>query len=49
MKVRGSTSELQLKLSVLSSRRGAGIHGVAVKCLDIMKNSDREGMCPECD
>ncbi len=46
MKVSGSTVELQLKLSVLSVLRDAGIRGVAVKCLDITKNSDREGRCP---
>ena len=49
MKVCGSTVELQLKLEALSARRGAGIHGVAVKCLDIMKNSESEGKCPECN
>ena len=49
MKVRGSTAELQLKLEALSAHRDAGIHGVAVKCLDIMKNSDREGKCPGCN
>ena len=48
VKVCGSTVKLQLKLLFLSARRGAGIHGVAVKCLDIMKNSVGEGMCPEC-
>ena len=40
MKVCGSTVKLQLKLVVLSARRDVGIHGVAVKCLDIMKNTD---------
>ncbi len=49
VKVRGSTPELQLKLPVLSTRREAGIHGVAVKCLDIMKTTDREGRFPECN
>ena len=48
MKYGGSTVGLQLKLEVLSSHRDAGIHGVAVKCSDIMKNSDREGKCLEC-
>ena len=48
MKSGGSTVGLQLILSDLSARRDAGIHGVAVKCLDIMKNSDREGKCLEC-
>ena len=49
VKVCGSTVKLQLKLVVLSARRDVGIHGVAVKCLDIMKNSDREGICLECN
>ena len=49
MKVHGSTVELQLILEVLSARRDAGIRRVAVKCLDMTKNSDREGMCPECN
>ena len=46
MKYGGSTVELQLILEVLSAHRDAGIHGVAVKCSDIMKNSDREGIVP---
>ncbi len=48
VKYGGSTVGLQLKLEVLSSHRDAGIHGVAVKCSDIMKNSDREGRHPGC-
>ena len=47
VKVCGSTVKLQLKLPFLSVRRDVGIRGVAVKCLDITKNSDREGRCPE--
>ena len=43
VKVRGSTSELQLILDVLSTVEVGGIRGVAVKCLDITKNSDCEG------
>ena len=31
------------KLSVLSTGEESGIPSVAVKCLDITKNSDREG------
>ena len=42
----GSTWELQLRLLVLSMVRDGGIRGVAVKCLDITKNSDREGIRP---
>ena len=43
MKVIGSTAELQLKLVVLSAHEDGGIRSVAVKCLDITKNSDCEG------
>ena len=35
-----------LKLQALSLHRAHGIRGVAVKCLDITKNSDREGIVP---
>ena len=49
MKSCGLTVQLQLILRRLSAHRDVGIHGVAVKCLDIMKNSDREGICPECN
>ena len=48
MKYGGSTVGLQLILEALSSHRDAGIHGVAVKCSDIMKNPDREGRHPGC-
>ena len=43
VKVCGSTVKLQLKLAVLSTAEVGGIRGVAVKCLDITKNSDCEG------
>ena len=43
MKVCGSTVKLQLILAVLSTVEVGGIRGVAVKCLDITKNSDCEG------
>ena len=46
MKVCGSTVKLQLKLSFLSAAEAGGIRGVAVKCLDITKNSDCEGSLP---
>ena len=46
MKVSGSTVELQLKLVALSAFAVDGIRGVAVKCLDITKNSDCEGSPP---
>ena len=42
MKVCGSTVKLQLILGVLSTVEAGGIRGVAVKCLDITKNSDCE-------
>ncbi len=40
---------MPLKLWDLSMRRVHGIRGVAVKCLDITTNSDREGIVPEQD
>ena len=43
MKVCGLTIELQLKLNFLSVHKDGGICGVAVKCIDITKNSDCEG------
>ena len=49
VKYGGSTVGLQLILEVLSAHRDTGIHGVAVKCSDIMKNSDREGRYPGCN
>ena len=44
----GSTVALQRELVFWSAPKAGGICGVAVKCLDIMKNSDREGICPVC-
>ena len=38
-----STAELRRELVFLSEYDGGGIRGVAVKCLDITKNSDCEG------
>ena len=43
VKVCGSTVKLQLILAPLSAVEAGGIRGVAVKCLDITKNSDCEG------
>ena len=43
VKGRGSTPGLHWKLPVLSAGEVSGIRGVAVKCLDITKNSDCEG------
>ena len=49
VKVCGSTVKLQLKLEVLSTVEVGGIRGVAVKCLDITKNSDCEGSSLDCN
>ncbi len=43
VKVCGSTVKLQLKLAVLSTVEVGGIRGVAVKCLDIRRNTSGEG------
>ena len=39
----GSTEELQLKLSILSVGEESGIPSVAVKCVDIRRNTSGEG------
>ena len=43
MKVRGSTPELHLKLENLSTGEVSGIPSVAVKCVDIRRNTSGEG------
>ncbi len=43
MKAHGSTVELHLKLLILSTEEESGIPGVAVKCVDIRKNTGGEG------
>ena len=43
MKSGGSTSKLHLKLLVLSTGEVIGIPCVAVKCVDIRKNTSGEG------
>ena len=43
VKSRGSTPGLHLKLSVLSVGEVSGIPGVAVKCVDIGRNTSGEG------
>ena len=43
MKCRGLTSELHLKLSVLSDGEVSGIPGVEVKFVDIGRNTSGEG------
>ena len=39
----GSTEEVRGKLAGLNAGEDDGIHGVAVKCVDIMKNTSCEG------
>jgi hypothetical protein len=43
VKSRGSTAELHLKLRILSVGGESGIPGVAVKCVDIRRNTGGEG------
>ena len=43
MKFRGSTSKLHLKLFGLSEVEVGGIPSVAVKCVDIRRNTSGEG------
>jgi len=43
VKARSSTSELHLKLLGLSQSGEGGIPSVAVKCVDIWKNTNGEG------
>ena len=49
VKVCGSTVKLQLILDILSAVEAGAIRGVAVKCLDITKNSDCEGSLLSCN
>ncbi len=49
MKVGGPNVKLQLVLCGLSAEEVGGIRGVAVKCLDITKNSDCEGSLLDCN
>ncbi len=49
VKVCGSTVKLQLILASVSTVEVGGIRGVAVKCLDITKNSDCEGSLLDCN
>ena len=49
VKVCGSTVKLQLILDILSAVEAGGMCGVAVKCLDITKNSDCEGSLLSCN
>ena len=43
MKIMGSTHNLHLKLVFLSMGEVSGIPGVAVKCVDIRRNTGGEG------
>ncbi len=43
VKVYGSTVEVPLILAVLSTVEVGGIYGVAVKCIDTIKNTYSEG------
>ncbi len=43
------TVEVQLILQDLSTDEVGGIDGVAVKCLDIVKNTDGEGSLLDCN
>ena len=43
VKYLGLTEELQLKLKILSAGGESGIPSVAVKCVDIRKNTGGEG------
>ncbi len=43
VKSRGSTPELHLELLVLRNGEASGIPSVAVKCVDIRRNTSGEG------
>ncbi len=43
------TVEVQLILQDFSTDEVGGIDGVAVKCLDIVKNTDSEGSLLDCN
>jgi hypothetical protein len=43
VKAQGSTLGLHLKLLFLSTGEGSGIPSVAVKCVDIRRNTSGEG------
>ena len=49
VKALGSTEELQPKLSFLSAGEESGIPSVAVKCVDIRKNTGGEGDFLDCN
>jgi hypothetical protein len=43
------TVEVPLILSGLSAHEVSGMDGVAVKCIDIVQNTDSEDSLPECN
>jgi hypothetical protein len=45
----GSTGAVPLILGNLSTDEVGGIDGVAVKCIDIVKNTDSEGSLLDCN
>ena len=45
----GSTEELQLKMIFLSAGEESGIPSVAVKCVDIRRNTSGEGDFLDCN
>ena len=45
----GSTGEVPMILGDLSTDEVGGIDGVAVKCIDIVKNTDSEGSLLDCN
>ncbi len=47
LKAPGLTGEVALILVGLSAVEAGGIDGVAVKCLDIVRNTDSEDSLPE--
>ena len=49
VKALGSTGKLPWILIVLSTVEVGGIHGVAVKCIDTMRNADREASSLDCN
>ena len=49
MKAHGSTVELHLKLVGLSAGEESGIPSVAVKCVDIGRNTSGEGGFLDCN
>ncbi len=49
VKSRGLTEELKLKLFFLSAGEESGIPSVAVKCVDIRRNTSGEGDFLDCN